>query len=65
VFAGTPCEVQLVVSGGVLVKLGVRTLTLSCAACGYTVVTLGCTWSARLHGNGLNGCHALIVPLIC
>jgi hypothetical protein len=61
VFAGAPCEVQLVACGGGLVKLGGGTLTLSCAACGYTVVSTGCTWSARLHGNGLNGSYVLIV----
>jgi hypothetical protein len=48
-------------SGSGLVKLGGGTLTLSCAACGYTVVSTGCTWSARLHGNGLNGSYVLIV----
>jgi hypothetical protein len=65
VFAGAACEVQLVESGGGLVKLGGGTLTLSCEACGYIIVTTGCPWSARIHGNGLSGSHALIVLLIC
>jgi hypothetical protein len=52
------------VCGG-LVKFGGETLTLSCAACGYTRVTTECPWFARLHGNGLNGSRALIVLLIC
>jgi hypothetical protein len=64
-FAGAPYEVQLVEYGGGLVKLGGQTLTLSCAACGYILVTTGCPLSARLHGNGLNASHALIVRLIC
>jgi hypothetical protein len=65
VFAGAPCEVRLVESGGGLVKFGGGILTLACATCGYIVVSTRCPWSARLHGNGLNRSHALIVLLIC
>jgi hypothetical protein len=38
VFAGAPCELQLVESRGCFVKLGGGTVTLSCAACEYMVL---------------------------
>uniref|UniRef100_A0A8C7AWS5 Ig-like domain-containing protein n=1 Tax=Neovison vison TaxID=452646 RepID=A0A8C7AWS5_NEOVI len=52
---GVQCEVQLVESGGDLVKSGGWFLSLSCAASGFTFSNNDMYWVQQPPGKGLQG----------